>query len=79
MATVSDCEPPDPDDPVDEAQQTEYEFPAFNFMEQPLGIWDSPEPGVELVYGGVRLQPSHGMQRSMDCIFTRIQVCSISI
>ncbi len=50
----------------------EYEFPEFNFLDPPPGIWDSPGSGF--VYGGMRIQAPHGMRHSFTRIFPRLQV-----
>uniref|UniRef100_A0A0N5A9F4 Non-specific serine/threonine protein kinase n=1 Tax=Syphacia muris TaxID=451379 RepID=A0A0N5A9F4_9BILA len=58
--------------PLDTNGETELEFPAFNVLEVPRDIWLRDRPSY--VYGGVRVLPMRGMERSLQSTFPRIQV-----
>uniref|UniRef100_A0A914VAK0 Uncharacterized protein n=1 Tax=Plectus sambesii TaxID=2011161 RepID=A0A914VAK0_9BILA len=51
---------------------TEFEFPAFNLLEPPKDVWQKDRPAF--VYGGLRVLPMRGMERSLISTFPRIQV-----
>uniref|UniRef100_A0A1I8A483 Non-specific serine/threonine protein kinase n=1 Tax=Steinernema glaseri TaxID=37863 RepID=A0A1I8A483_9BILA len=58
--------------PTDANGDSEYEFPALNLMHPPKDIWQKDRPSY--VYGGVRVLPARGMERSLQSTFPRIQV-----
>ncbi|KAI1731383.1 protein kinase domain-containing protein [Ditylenchus destructor] len=55
-----------------EAGSTEFEFPAFILDEAPKEVWQNNRPNY--VYGGMRIVPMRGMERSLQSTFPRIQV-----
>ncbi|KAI1718149.1 protein kinase domain-containing protein [Ditylenchus destructor] len=55
-----------------EAGSTEFEFPAFILDEAPMEVWQNNRPNY--VYGGMRIVPMRGMERSLQSTFPRIQV-----
>jgi death-associated protein kinase len=55
--------------PIDESR---FEFPAFIFTEAPKDIWLRNKPNF--VYGGLRILPMRGMERSLQSTFVRLQV-----
>ncbi|TKR62381.1 hypothetical protein L596_026356 [Steinernema carpocapsae] len=58
--------------PTDANGDSEYEFPALNLMHPPKDVWQKDRPNY--VYGGVRIVPARGMERSLQSTFPRIQV-----
>ncbi|VDK79575.1 unnamed protein product [Litomosoides sigmodontis] len=58
--------------PTDSDGEAEFEFPAFNTLDPPKDIWQRDRPTY--VYGGVRVLPMRGMERSLQSTFPRIQV-----
>uniref|UniRef100_F1KRA1 Death-associated protein kinase dapk-1 n=1 Tax=Ascaris suum TaxID=6253 RepID=F1KRA1_ASCSU len=58
--------------PTDSNGEAEFEFPAFNVLEPPKDVWLRDRPSY--VYGGVRVLPMRGMERSLQSTFPRIQV-----
>ncbi|KAK6107281.1 Ankyrin repeats (3 copies) family protein [Brugia pahangi] len=58
--------------PTDSDGEAEFEFPAFNVLDPPKDIWQRDRPTY--VYGGVRVLPMRGMERSLQSTFPRIQV-----
>uniref|UniRef100_A0A0N5D537 Non-specific serine/threonine protein kinase n=1 Tax=Thelazia callipaeda TaxID=103827 RepID=A0A0N5D537_THECL len=58
--------------PTDTNGEAEFEFPAFNVLDPPQDIWRRDRPTY--VYGGVRIFPMRGMERSLQSTFSRIQV-----
>lgn len=55
--------------PIDDSR---FEFPAFIFTEAPKDIWLRNKPNF--VYGGLRILPMRGMERSLQSTFVRLQV-----
>ncbi|CAI4229948.1 unnamed protein product [Auanema sp. JU1783] len=49
-----------------------FEFPAFILIQPPENLWMKDKPTY--VYGGVRVLPMRGMERSLQSTFPRIQV-----
>ncbi|EJD74145.1 CAMK/DAPK/DAPK protein kinase, variant [Loa loa] len=58
--------------PTDSDGEAEFEFPAFNILNPPKDIWQRDR--LTYVYGGVRVLPMRGMERSLQSTFPRIQV-----
>uniref|UniRef100_A0A183TYJ6 Death domain-containing protein n=1 Tax=Toxocara canis TaxID=6265 RepID=A0A183TYJ6_TOXCA len=58
--------------PTDSNGEAEFEFPAFNVLDPPKDVWLRDRPSY--VYGGVRVLPMRGMERSLQSTFPRIQV-----
>lgn len=50
----------------------DFEFPALILNETPKDIW--LKNYANYVYGGIRILPQRGMERSLQSTFTRIQV-----
>lgn len=60
-----------------DARTGAHEFPVFIQTEAPDSIWrpySLPEKERDTVYGGVRILPMRGMERSLHSTFPRIQV-----
>jgi death-associated protein kinase len=55
--------------PIDDSR---FEFPGFIFTEAPKDIWLRNRPNF--VYGGLRILPMRGMERSLQSTFARLQV-----
>lgn len=60
------CAPAEPD------SEEMFEFPAFILLNQPADAWIRNKSTY--VYGGVRVHPMRGMERSLQSTFPRIQV-----
>ncbi|ETN85522.1 death domain protein [Necator americanus] len=60
------CAPAEPD-----SEET-FEFPAFILLNEPHDVWVRNKSTY--VYGGVRVHPMRGMERSLQSTFPRIQV-----
>ncbi|KAJ1350942.1 Death-associated protein kinase 1 [Parelaphostrongylus tenuis] len=60
------CAPAEPD-----SEET-FEFPAFILLSEPPDVWVRNKSTY--VYGGVRVHPMRGMERSLQSTFPRIQV-----
>ncbi|RCN25921.1 hypothetical protein ANCCAN_28362 [Ancylostoma caninum] len=60
------CAPAEPD-----SEET-FEFPAFILVNEPHDVWVRNKSTY--VYGGVRVHPMRGMERSLQSTFPRIQV-----
>uniref|UniRef100_A0A158P882 Non-specific serine/threonine protein kinase n=1 Tax=Angiostrongylus cantonensis TaxID=6313 RepID=A0A158P882_ANGCA len=60
------CAPAEPD-----SEET-FEFPAFILLSEPSDVWIRNKSTY--VYGGVRVYPMRGMERSLQSTFPRIQV-----
>ncbi|CAJ0572380.1 unnamed protein product, partial [Mesorhabditis spiculigera] len=58
--------------PLDSEDDNTFEFPAFILLEPPKDVWAKDKPTY--VYGGVRVLPMRGMERSLQSTFPRIQV-----
>ncbi|CAJ0923262.1 unnamed protein product, partial [Mesorhabditis belari] len=58
--------------PLDSEDDNTFEFPAFILLEPPKDVWMKDKPTY--VYGGVRVLPMRGMERSLQSTFPRIQV-----
>lgn len=58
--------------PTDGAANSEFEFPAFILVEPAKDVWQKNRP--TFVYGGMRILPMRGMERSLQSTFPRIQV-----
>uniref|UniRef100_A0AC35TVH6 Non-specific serine/threonine protein kinase n=1 Tax=Rhabditophanes sp. KR3021 TaxID=114890 RepID=A0AC35TVH6_9BILA len=57
--------------PMDLKYKSEYEFPGFVLKETPDDCWKDDKKGY--VYGGMKIQPNRGMERSVQSFFPRIQ------
>ncbi|GMT30636.1 hypothetical protein PFISCL1PPCAC_21933 [Pristionchus fissidentatus] len=66
LDTLQLCAPLECDD------ETSWEFPAFIQLEPPKDVWNKERPSYS--YGGVRVLPMRGMERSLQSTFPRIQV-----
>lgn len=55
--------------PIDDSR---FEFPAFVLADPPKDIWLRNKPNC--VYGGLRILPMRGMERSLQSTFVRLQV-----
>ncbi|GMT01781.1 hypothetical protein PENTCL1PPCAC_23955 [Pristionchus entomophagus] len=66
LDTLQLCAPLECDD------ETSWEFPAFIQIEPPKDVWAKDRPTFS--YGGVRVLPMRGMERSLQSTFPRIQV-----
>ncbi|KJH45298.1 death domain protein [Dictyocaulus viviparus] len=60
------CAPAEPD------SEESFEFPAFILISEPPDVWVRNKSTY--VYGGVRVHPMRGMERSLQSTFPRIQV-----
>lgn len=58
--------------PLEANNDAEFEFPAFILMDPPKDVWEGNRS--KYVYGGVRILPMRGMERSLQSTFPRIQV-----
>uniref|UniRef100_A0A914CMF3 Non-specific serine/threonine protein kinase n=1 Tax=Acrobeloides nanus TaxID=290746 RepID=A0A914CMF3_9BILA len=58
--------------PIEAGNDSEFEFPAFVLMDPPKDVWIKNRPNY--VYGGLRILPMRGMERSLQSTFPRIQV-----
>jgi death-associated protein kinase len=55
--------------------EVEYEFPCFNSLSRPSGIWE--KKSESLAYGGIRITSSHQQINKtfqLNCVFPRVQV-----
>ncbi|CAD5209714.1 unnamed protein product [Bursaphelenchus xylophilus] len=57
---------------VDNGDEKTYEFPSFIMSDPPKDVW--PNNRQNHVYGGLRVVPMRGMERSLQSTFPRIQV-----
>ncbi|KAI6241190.1 Non-specific serine/threonine protein kinase [Aphelenchoides fujianensis] len=57
---------------ADAAEDTRFEFPALIMNPPPKEIWTRNRPNF--IYGGLRILPMRGMERSLQSTFARIQV-----
>ncbi|CAD5206687.1 unnamed protein product [Bursaphelenchus okinawaensis] len=57
---------------IETGEQKTYEFPAFILSDPPKDVW--PNNRHNYVYGGLRVVPMRGMERSLQSTFSRIQV-----
>ncbi|KAI6226040.1 CAMK/DAPK/DAPK protein kinase, variant [Aphelenchoides besseyi] len=68
LDTLQLCVPIDGDG----AEDTRYEFPALILNPPPKDYWTKNRPNY--IYGGLRILPMRGMERSLQSTFPRIQV-----
>ncbi|KAI6178368.1 CAMK/DAPK/DAPK protein kinase, variant [Aphelenchoides besseyi] len=68
LDTLQLCVPIDGDG----AEDTRYEFPALILNPPPKDYWAKNRPNY--IYGGLRILPMRGMERSLQSTFPRIQV-----
>ncbi|CAD6186231.1 unnamed protein product [Caenorhabditis auriculariae] len=58
--------------PVDSNVNETFEYPPFIHLDAPADVWLKDKPTY--VYGGVRIMPMRGMEKSLQSTFPRIQV-----
>ncbi|CEF64989.1 Bent [Strongyloides ratti] len=66
LDTLQLCSPTEGNNP-----ESEFEFPAFILKETPKDCWKNDKKNY--VYGGMKILPMRGMERSLQSTFPRIQ------